>query len=743
MINRLGIIIFFLFCLLPGWNISAQAAFPPEYYPSGQHPRLWLTAERLAALQSSQQQNSAEWQEFKNLCNSLIDTDPSNDPWNLAHAPQHYTAPLALMYRLTGDRRYADRAMELMDQTSIDFSAYGDPDHENYYFLGLAYDWLWDYSGMTPVKKEAYRSKMVTISTKFWQEYNLTASGTDSDQNLLTGLLHLVMGSAMYGDSADAVTLLDRAWKGWEEGYFLTAGTSNRDIIKSALGGVYFTGMEYFPSTDILGIAGYWLTLKTACNYDISVREPELKPFWSNIIRSFIHLTEPDRSRIYPYGSWQDPNTLPDQPWLRRAMIIASYFADLTGFHQEAALGRGYSDNVDIGYYNDAMLELLFTTPGAAVTSPYDAGSTLPLIRFAGKPDFLIFRDNWSKTAQWGLFIGDGSIPFDHQAPDHGHFALWRGSSYLTRGARTYDALGHGDFFNTLSIENNCSVNGISCSGTALFASEKKASLSRHRIQTTAPLFAYAMLEADGQWNDPPSAYLPQTNIITYRRHFFRAGDYAVVFDRLRTKVPGWSKYRLRALTEPVINGNTVSQLSADGQNKLLQRTLEPTGISISKVNETTQWNGLDDWIVNASERKWQSVIELPAATRVNILNVIQTGPASMTDFDRLEHLDGSGNSGVRIGDWVICFSPEETLRTAVDYSVSNSSAGMWHLVTDLLPGDYDIMQGAWKITSVQVKEGDNTALFQTSTALPVLNIHLVRHASGTLSAQLLLLLHH
>jgi hypothetical protein len=206
------------------FSLPLLAAFPSAYYPARAHPRLWLTAERLEAFQNSRQQDGEPWRDFKALCDSLVDADPANDPWNLDHAAPGYGGPLALMYRLTGDHCYADRAMELMEQTAVDFSAYGDPDHENFYFLGLAYDWLYDYPGMTPAKKAACRDKMTAVSTKFWQEDNLNASGTDSDQNLLIGVTHLVMGVAMCGDCPDAVTLLDRGWKGWDEGYFLNAG---------------------------------------------------------------------------------------------------------------------------------------------------------------------------------------------------------------------------------------------------------------------------------------------------------------------------------------------------------------------------------------------------------------------------------------------------------------------------------------------------------------------------------------
>ncbi len=694
---------------------SLFAAFPPEHYPTADHPRLWLTSERLAAVQASRQQGNQRWLRFQTLCDSLIDSDPGNDPWNLVESPQHYTAPLAFMYILTQDERYADRALQLMDITSTDLSRYGDPDHENFQYLGLTYDWLHDYSGMTEVRKAAYRQKMKTISDSFWNDDNVNASGTDSDQNLLTMTIHMIFGTAMYGDTDDALTLLDQAWLGWESGYCYSpnSGTSNRDFVRAALGGAYFTGYSYFSGTDSRGISDFWMSLKSACNYDIYLLEPDLKPFWANIIRSIIHFTEPTRSRIYANGSWQDPNILADQAWMRRLMTIAAYFADQANYGAEAALARGYAAAVDIGYYNDAFEELFYYTPGAAVQSPYTGA--LPQVRFADKPDFLLFRDNWGLSATWGIFNGNGSIPVDHQEPNHGGFTIWRGNDYLTCGARNYDSLANGDFFNTLSIENGCRFNDITCSGTAIFNSEKGASISRHREGNGSPLYAYGMLEADGQWNDNPDEYEAVANVSSYRRHFFWSDSYVIIFDRLRTKAAGWVKYRLRALAEPVINGNTVSQLSANGEHKLLQRTLEPEGITIQKVDEFQLWSSIEDWVVDPSERKWQSVIEIPSTANVNILNVIQIGPASMSDFDLFEHLTGNDNAGVRIGDWVVDFSASESRRNTVAYEVHNSASTMYHLVADMEAGQYELQVGGDSVSVITVKENDNTALFQVN----------------------------
>ncbi len=702
-------------------------AFPSAYYPTGDHPRLWLTSERLASIERAKLANSDRWVNFKTMCDAIADSDPSNDPWGLDTSPQNFTAPMALMYVLTNQNIYADKAMELMDKTSTDLSPYGDADHESFYYLGLSYDWLYDYEKMTDAKKNAYHTKMVELSQKFWDGYNVNASGTDSDTDLLTGNLHLTFGAALYGDYSDAITMLDRAWYGWERGYYATSGISNRDIIKSALGGVYFTGMAYFPSTDITGISGYYTTLKTACNYDLNQKEPELKHFWSNTILSMIALTEPSRERICDYGSWQDPNNLSDQPWLRRALILLGYYAEKAGDTTSAALANGYSDTVDIGYYNDYFQELFFSRQGSKSTSPYTAN--LPLVRFAQSPDFLLFRDGWSTEANWGVFRGNGSVPLDQQAMDQGHFSLWRGDSYLTKGARNYEALSHGDFFNTLSIENGCTLNGVSCSGTAIFDSEKPAEITRHRESNGAPLFAYTMLNADGQWNDNPSEYQAKMDIKTYRRHFFWAGDYVVVFDRLRSKVPLWSKYRLRALTEPLINGDMVSQLSENTRFKLLQRTLEPENIQINLVDEKIAWQGIDDWVVNDSERRWQSVIDLPSSTRTNILNIIQMGSASMSGFDTLEHIKTTYNSGIRIGNWVVCFSPEENLRDKVNYAITDSAGEMWHLVTDLKEGTYAVYENGHVVGTVTVHSYDNTALFKTRTVADTLNIKLEKRA--------------
>ena len=102
-----------------------------------------------------------------------------------------------------------------------------------------------------------------------------------------------------------------------------------------------------------------------------------------------------------------------------------------------------------------------------------------------------------------------------------------------------------------------------------------------------------------------------------------------------------------------------------------------------------------------------------------------------MSDFDILEHLKTTHNSGVRIGNCVVCFSPKENLREEVNYSITDSSENMWHLVADLKEGVYGIYENNKAVGTVHVQTQDNTALFRTQTISDSLSIKLIKKVSN------------
>ncbi|WP_456480256.1 hypothetical protein [Nautilia sp.] len=695
---------------------SSNEIYITPYCKKKEHPRLWIRNDLLNMLKFHRANNTRKWVEFKRMCDSITDGDPSNDPYGLDesdranYVPQQFTAPLALMYYLTGDEKYAKKSIELMEKSSDDFSHYGDPDHKGYEMLALAYDWLYGYGGFNRDVRDKFHSLMKKISDKFWNGYNINASGTDSDLNLLTGALHLMYGIALYGDYEDAVVILERGWKGWNNGY--NSKISNRDIIKAGIGGVYFTGMAYLASTDIKAIAENQLSLETGCGYDFEKNETDLKAFWGNLIQAFISLTDPKKKIIEDYGSWQDPSTLSTQPWFYRALSIAEYFAYTAG-DTRSAYGKYFRDNTNVGYENDPFLELFFNVP-----DQYEKAvsyENLPSVYFAKNPDFLLYRQSWEENSSWCVFRGDGTVPLDQQGMDQGHFSIYRNGEYLTKGARNYDSLTNGDFYNILSIENGCEVNGESCKGTPIFDSQKPAEITRVRISFN-PKFAYVMMNADGQWNDNPDKTSANLNVISYRRHFFHTGEYFVVFDRIRLKNPADIKYRIRSLTEPVIRQNMLLQNSVSGNSRLLHKTVIPSNITVTKVDETDLWKNLPDWKVPPEERKWQSVIDFGARKNLNILNLMQTGGGALNDFDTLEVVENNDSNGLMIGNWAVMFAGDELLRDTVVYTLNNAPVNLNHLVADLKEGEY-IVKINGKAVKTAVAAKDATIYFTTGTA--------------------------
>ncbi|WP_027185503.1 hypothetical protein [Desulfovibrio inopinatus] len=724
----------------------ALAEFPDVYIPDGSRPRLWLTSSRLAALNTAMQAGSPEWTRFQSYCNSLL----TEDPWQ---GVETGIAPLALIYLLTLNEQYATRAFVFMDRVSDDISQGGDVGHVDYGFLALGYDWLYNHPSMTLARRNAYIAKMERLSRDIWTNYNDSGTGgnaQDTDAILVSGAHHLMFGCALYGDSSEARDMLDRAWWLWKHGQGAAPSSGQeqytlaqpiRDWIKKAHGGHWHTGFMYFMGTDSAGLGNYYLSLRTACGYDPSTHEPNLKGFWPNVIRTMLDVTTPPRSMLYHTGDWQDPWGFAELSYVYKLLSMASYEAGIEGEVIWDAYGRGFANIID-SLHNDEFREFFYVEPDVQALNPYTAN--LPFIRFCDGDDFVFFRDNWGTTARWGLFSGQGTIPADHQTSDIGNFVLFREDDYLTKDRRLYGGVDNGPAFNNFAIENSLPNGSPLMTGSA-----SAASIARYRSSSSDAStglntpYVYSMMQGDEQWDEDPNQWQAINRVTTYRRHFFWSGDVAVVFDRLRTTDAGWSIYRLHAQTQPTLNGRTITQSSTNGKHVLLHQTLEPENCTFTLVNEKTAWQSMfEDYEINESERLWHYAIQPPESDRVNMLSVMQMGPTGTTQFEGLEHLTSSGQTGAKLGDWCLLFSAEETLRDMATYTIGSPQAGLHHLVCDLSPGTYVVsLNGVESPETIEVLTNDNTALFSTDMTTGPMVVQLKRKNSLALTPIWLFLL--
>ena len=373
-----------------------------------------------------------------------------------------------------------------------------------------------------------------------------------------------------------------------------------------------------------------------------------------------------------------------------------------------AAWGRYLQKNFQ-GTHSNSFREFLFS-PGAtlSVANPWEAG--LPLVTKLGPNDQLLFRNSWEEDASWGVFSGQGGVPADHAQPDTGHFGLMREGQFLTRDAAGYKSFAAGSqTYNVLAIENDTEHGSPRMTGF-----DTAARLARWRT-SDSPLLAYAMLDADGQYDDNPDSWEPVSRVDSYRRHFIWFGDHVVVMDRLRTTDSGWSMYRLRAESEPQLDGDTLTLYSADGQQMLVHRTLEPAGCSIEIHDEETLFSEFPLWEIPQEMRNWQSHIRPPDSENLEMLSVMKLGPQGMSGLDdNLQHIAGADNCGAVTGPLAVALSREEILRSSCSYLVNSPQAGMWHLIGDLEPGSYTVHVNGLLLGSFTAATQDNTLLFQT-----------------------------
>lgn len=711
--NCLVLFLIVLITFLAAGHSRGQEPFPEDFYPVNPHPRLWLTQDHLAMLEAARQSNTPQWQEFHNECLELL----SEVHWGGAAWGVPGTA---LMYLMTGDGVYLNRSIEFMLMALDEPFNSNDAGHGLYGYLGLGYDWL--YNHMSTTDREAITQKMIHWSNYVWVNENGSGSvayGQDTDHVIMTGSAHLMMGAALYGDSPEAIQMLDRAWWIWSRGCgsvpvdgLIRNGQHAQPVrrwVKDALGGMFYPGWVYFSGTDSVGLHQYYTTLRTACGYDIYDWEPELKPFWGNVITATMHLMLPSRDGLYHTGDWQDPNTLENTAYFHQCLTLASWEADLAGDSFKARIGRGLADSVD-SWNHFGFLEFFFRHPTSQVIDPYTAGLD-PITRIHGC-DYMFYRNNWSTTSDWTLFSGQGGEPADHQMPDTGNFVIYRQNDFLTKDCRIYGPADCSVAFNVVSIEN-----ALPNGSTLMSEFDAPAVLERSLTRSDPDKqFLYGMVQGDNQWDEDPNEWEPILRVDTYRRHFVRTGEYAIVLDRLKTSDIGWRKYRLRSLTPPSIDTDTqtINQLSPNGQHRLLHRTLIPD-CELTIIDETAAWTGVyEDWEIYPEERKWQVEIQPPDGDTLVMLNVMQTGPASLSEFDNLVSSGGDSWVGASLGDHFFQFSNTESLRSVVSYSLSNVYGQVWHFIADLESGVYSVEVNGQPFESLTVSADSHAVLFRT-----------------------------
>ncbi len=459
------------------------------------HPRLLLTAADKARLLAKKNANDPSWQTLKARADTLAtlpvsqyksatrNFSPAGTIYYSYQGEGWYDAalPLAFAYQMTGDTKYSNKLIELVQEM---LRAQSDPDNQppafppirpdNYYparnlmsVLAIIYDYCYDQLSAS------LKSQMITLMNGYYDDdsvngYQAQNYSYAADGNFFGGHLYGValMGYASFGDNVRAQEMIEwarirfdgtaapsvpaskipAAWRtqcfeGGQRPLVSLDFNGPADITGAPFkGGFDFQAWSY-GSEEYSRMIDYMLIVKSATGEDIIT--PRINWF-SQILRAEKQALFPNHFMIDPTGDWGGsqgaviPRTLP----IRLAFLMAGTTDG------PAAQNFAYSEiaasniaNVEV-FAPPEWVDFYFGDPARPATElllrPYYTGFAPNYPQGAHSPagtngaiPYFIMRSDWGGSATWASIRLGAQFYDDHQHYDAGNMVIARGSDYL------------------------------------------------------------------------------------------------------------------------------------------------------------------------------------------------------------------------------------------------------------------------------------------------------------------------
>jgi len=677
-----------------------------EFKVKKDHPRIWVTPERLARLKELQKRNTPEWQSLKTSADLLLTKEVPTG----IHVPSLAVYDLAMMHLMTKDSapadagKYATKALEIMhwyfDKEAIK-AIYGgydpktQPPFPNYggyapgYVvrsivppLAVGYDWLYDR--LSPQEKSAFAAKL-----QEWRDwYTVYGAGNSgfpggiNNWNTNYACSEMLTGLATFGDNPRAVECVNHAVddyygkcfkpameRGAKRGYpvdHFNYGKNEKKVApdypayalqSGAKGGFPTESTSYGPES-LAKILMTFEALKTATGKDY-FRDCA---YFEDAGRYMLNMTLPGLVGVFPYGEMSVQATgggLNDRESNAMAVLVNNS-PGLRGVI-ERWLRRG------IGSLSHAhpALGFLWYDPD----TPEAAFDTLPTDYLVEGNHFIFSRSDWGPDATWVSFQAGDNFGGRPGSNDYGHFTIYRKGWLIPESGGT-------------AVGSNCRcVFLIGGEGQKSRCYRPATKLIRYE---TTPDSLYAETDlANAYWDDrgTPTSH----PLESYSRTFvFLKPDTVVVLDRL-TSTEGSVQLTKEALsqypfTEPTVDGNLISGTSDKGGSKVFQKVLLPEKAVISKVNLKFKQSLCNiDWTVKVSP---------PAPQKEDLfLSVFQAADANVAQMASTTRLEGREKTavGVQVGNRVVLFGRTGQIDGALTYKLDATGASK-QLILNLRP---------------------------------------------------------
>ncbi len=401
-----------------------------------EHPRIWLTPERLSLLSDRMSRNTAAAQHLRSWCDNHFDDDLSNYIQSRA-VPTLNAINYALMYQLTDNSSYAQRAVEIIQYIlAHPYSNYTIDEwigFDNYYTdrylmppVAIVLDWCWDY--MSTSQRDAFIQQL-----DIWAADLMTGapwSWEDASTNYFYGHCWALLTTAyaIHGHNDNAEAYLSHArdnmladgiryTKGQQVNYGYMGNYTGR-----SKGGLWNEGTSY-GCVDNEFICSAILAVRSA-ETDKTDYPSSGFPFVNEVVQFYIHALYPSNDHTYADGDGASWGGL--GPTSRVPVLLCLNLTD----DQHSRYGKFWVDNytsiatTDYKLYHEFMWY-------PEETSSADYRGNVEKQYLAEGYQALFWRSGWSENDTWMAFR-IGLLNTAHAQNGLGNFIIYQGDYLAT-----------------------------------------------------------------------------------------------------------------------------------------------------------------------------------------------------------------------------------------------------------------------------------------------------------------------
>ncbi len=649
-------------------------------HPRGPHPRILLTADRLAVLRGLRAAAAPSWRSLADECDqdSRQTIAAGYEAWDWANA----TLDLALCHAVTGRAEYARAAIKYFRALLDDKAAVGDGAggvevvrHDDGYSIrtrgclgAIAYDWLHDAPGMD-ASLRAHAADRLAAWSGWYAE-----SGYNRDHpigNYYAGFFGAVAfgGIALDGDDPRSEPLLRR-----------TQSMFDAEIVptyrRKLAGGDFPEGWQY---GDLVGAV-------LAIFADAESRPGGARPAvdelpWLRETAAYrAHALWPDGVHMFDTGDWSDKPAVAPTHTLQ-ALSIVLPAADAAGRHARALARIARDPHEDWKW-----LAALADDPSGIVEDPR-RGATSYLAQGTAT---VTARTDWSPQAVWVALTSGPSLS-DHQHLDAGHFEVVRGGDALvvdSGGYGSFSSLSH----NVIAVDDkkendNYAPNQGTWSDSAHIARFE----DRGRFVYALADYASAY-NPEGYPDDHPhrSVTRAEREIVLSRSPVDGAPGSArlIVYDRVTVVRPSYAvSFLLHGGAAPEVQPEGVRIVA--GKSAVLAATLLPSGVAPVVVQEPTNLGDGPFYANDPPEGQSSARVEVRSPSgdvERRFLHALVVGAADAR-LPAPARVQGDGVDGAVVDDEAYVFVRADVQSRAARLAYRAPLSASRHVVASLAPG--------------------------------------------------------